>query len=154
MNRAIRLLAGTALIAAIILFALWISGALSRNRPAPSNLSNDVQSAITNPVQFVKRRITGGVGVLLRMDSATGLPIVNEVLPGSAAQQAGLRAGDVIVKVDGVATSGKLIAQVVDSIRGFTAGEVTVTVQRGASTNLSFIIHRDSWQKLNVPGPP
>jgi S1-C subfamily serine protease len=150
MRRATRLLAIAALLAAL-LFVLWTSGGFSPNGSASANLSGSIRTAATNPVQFVKRKISGGVGVLLRT-GPLGQIIVDATVPGSPAQKAGLRGGDVILQVDDAAVAGKPLADVVDSIRGLIGGEVTLKVGRG-DTNLSIIIHRDSWEKLKVIPP-
>ena len=71
-------------------------------------------------------------------------------MAGSPAETAGLRAGDFILQVDGVATSGRKLVQNVESIRGFSAGSVTLTVQRTRSTNLQCVIHRSSWKNLGI----
>ena len=54
---------------------------------------------------------------------------------GKSFRGPGLREGDHILQVDGIATRGRTLAQNVESIRGFSAGSVTLTVQRAGSTN-------------------
>ena len=82
--------------------------------------------------------------------------MIHGVVAGSPAEKAGLREGDHIIQVDGVPTSGRTLAQVVESIRGFAAGSVTLTIQRSGSTNLQCVIHRSSWKslKINAHQPP
>ena len=109
-----------------------------------------MHSAITNPIAFAKNRFTGGVGAVLVTDPATGLLLIKKVLVGSPAETAGLREGDYIVQVDGVATSGRKLVENVESIRGFSAGSVTLTVQRAGSTNIQCVIHRSSWKSLGI----
>lgn len=133
------------------LVALWKSPLLSAGGSKPDSLRDTVQSAITNPVGFAKSRVTGGIGALLLADPQTGFPVIHQVLPGSPAQAAGLRDGDVILKVGDVATTGKQLAQVVSSIRGFAGGSVELTIQRAGSTNLDLLLHRSSWKSMGVP---
>ena len=82
---------------------------------------------------FVKNHVTGGVGAALTIDGTTQLPRIVSVLPGSPAEAAGLRDGDLILRVNDSPMVGLPLAKVVDSIRGFSAGEVSVTVQRETS---------------------
>lgn len=140
-----------AVVAAIIVFlVVWKAMIAARGSSASSHLQEEVHSALTSPANFVKSRVTGGVGVMLAMDNATGLPIVHNVLPGSSAQSAGLLAGDIITKVNDKPTAGQTLTQVVEAIRGFTGGRVMVTVQRAGSTNLTLVIQRSSWNSLGL----
>ena len=134
--------------AAVVVFAFWASSSLWQRRADPSKFRDTLHSALTNPVEFAKSQVTGGVGVLLRADSATGFPIVQGIGVGSPAERAGLRVGDVIIQVNGLATKGQPMAQIVDAIRGFTGGAVTVTIQRNGTTNFTCIIRRSSWNNL------
>jgi C-terminal processing protease CtpA/Prc len=135
----------------VTLVALWTLRTPSPVRSKHDSLKKTVEAAITNPVAFAKSRFTGGIGAILLADPKTGVPVIHQVIAGSPAQAAGLRDGDIILKVDGVATSGQKLAQVVDSIRGFAAGSVALTIQRAGSTNLECVLHRSSWKRLGVP---
>ncbi len=72
-----------------------------------------------------------GIGVRIEPDDA-GLPRVVGVFEGSPAQAAGLAPDDVIVEVDGQATSGKAIDEVAGWVRGAAGTTVELTVRRGA----------------------
>jgi len=132
-------------------FALLLWAFFSGRNSYRSNLGNNIRSALTNPVEFAKNRVTGGVGVVLRMDAAKGLPIIQGLGAGSPAEHSGLRVGDWVTEVNGLSTSGLTLKQVVDSFRGITGGNVAVSVKRG-ETNLNFIISRTSWNKLYNSG--
>jgi carboxyl-terminal processing protease len=99
-------------------------------------------------VEFAKNRVTGGVGVMLRVEPGTGLPMVQGVGVGSPAEAAGLHVGDVIMEVNGQAITNQSLRQVVEAFRGFTGGKVDVTVKRAGATNLTFVIRRTSWNTL------
>jgi carboxyl-terminal processing protease len=100
-------------------------------------------------VEFAKKEFTGGVGVMMRMDQTTGLPRVQGVSVGSPADKAGLQSGDLILEVNGVATSGQSLKQVVESIRGFRGGEVSLKIQRvGATNSVECFLRRTSWNNL------
>jgi putative serine protease PepD len=75
-----------------------------------------------------------GVSLLDQTTSAgADRAIVHTVTSGSPAAKAGIKAGDVIVAVDGLPTQGA--DAVIAAIRSHSPGEhVTVTVQRGGST--------------------
>jgi len=107
-----------------------------------------MRPVLTNVVDYAKNRITGGIGAVVTTDRATGLPIIAEVKVDSPADRAGLRTGDLITKVNGLATAGLPLAQVVEGIRGFSGGRVTLTVQRSGSTNFECVVQRSSWNNL------
>jgi S1-C subfamily serine protease len=140
-NRAVRL-SIAALIAAAVLLAIWMAQRLVRESTPSSKFGLSVQSAVSDPVEFARNRVTGGVGVILRIDSPTGLPIVQGVGVGSPAEAAGLHVGDVILEVNGRATTNLLLAQVVDIFRGFIINSVEVKVRRAGGTNLAFVSRR------------
>jgi carboxyl-terminal processing protease len=88
-----------------------------------------------------------GIGVLLgQRDNQT---IVASVVPGSPAQQAGLKAGDVIVAVDGQSVAGLAPDELAAKVRGEAGTSVTVTIQRPATgEQLDFTIVR---QQIKFP---
>ena len=69
-----------------------------------------------------------GIGIRVRPNDA-GLPMVDTVFPNSPAEAAGVKAGDVIVSVDGVATKGKDMDAVASAIRGAAGTTVTIAVK-------------------------
>ena len=82
-----------------------------------------------------------GIGVLL--GEKDGQSIVTSVVPGSPAEAAGLKAGDVITAVDGKSTVGVPPDQLVDMVRGDEGSQVVVTVQRPSTgEQLDFTITR------------
>ena len=68
-----------------------------------------------------------GIGAEVRMRA--GQVVIVAPLDGSPAQKAGLRAGDVIFKVDGNGISGKSLEQVVSSIRGPVGTTVALSIR-------------------------
>ena len=73
-----------------------------------------------------------GIGVQLDTTPA-GEPLVVTVFRDSPADKAGLRAGDVILEVDGVPAAGESVSDVVERIRGEAGTEVELTVRAGES---------------------
>jgi C-terminal processing protease CtpA/Prc len=70
----------------------------------------------------------GGLGLVIRMQG--GWVTVMRVLPGTPAEQGGVRAGDRIVRVDSHSTRGQGLMQVVAWIRGAPGSAITLHVQR------------------------
>lgn len=68
-----------------------------------------------------------GIGVELGYNE-NGTIIAANVLKGSPAEEAGVRAGDMILKVDGQVTSNESIEKVVMMVRGKAGTEVTLTL--------------------------
>ena len=82
-----------------------------------------------------------GIGVLL--GEKDNQSIIVSVVPGSPAEAAGLKAGDVIVAVNGKSTVGVPPDQLVDEVRGDEGSQVTVTIQRPSTgEQLDFTITR------------
>ena len=75
-----------------------------------------------------------GIGAELGYEN--GAIVIVSPLEGSPAQDAGLRAGDRIVKVDGEDIITENIFQVVARIRGDAGSDVVITVERGGSRDL------------------
>jgi carboxyl-terminal processing protease len=71
----------------------------------------------------------GGIHARMAWSEVGGLRVL-EVPEGGPAWTAGLRAGDRIVSVDGVAVSGRPQAEVVEALRGDVGTTVELEVQR------------------------
>jgi carboxyl-terminal processing protease len=73
------------------------------------------------------------VGIGVEVDTTPeGLPLVVGVFRGSPADEAGLKAGDVIVGVDGKTTVGEDLDSVIARVRGEAGTPVVLTVRSGA----------------------
>ncbi len=70
----------------------------------------------------------GGVGIEISMEK--GRPIVVAPIEGTPAFKAGLRAGDIILAVDGEDTFGKSLLEIVKKIRGKPGTKVKLTIMR------------------------
>ncbi len=70
-----------------------------------------------------------GIGALVRMNRDNKLEIVR-TFEGSPAQKAGLRAGDLVVKVNGQSIVGYSIYEAIALIRGPAGTPVTLTIER------------------------
>jgi S1-C subfamily serine protease len=149
MKRSVKASLLTLAVIAVVLIATILWGVAARRSGAATPVSTPgaVHQAVTGAVDFVKNRVTGGVGVAVAIDSQTKLPVVGAVAIGSPADEAGLHTGDIITKVGGITTTGLFVKQVVDNLRGFTGGSVPVTVLRGTN-QIDFKIRRTSMQSL------
>ncbi len=73
------------------------------------------------------------VGIGVRIDlTKDGRPHVVDVFDGSPAKTAGIKAGDIIVSVDGKTTTGLAIDDVAALVRGEAGTTVTIVVTHGA----------------------
>jgi len=70
----------------------------------------------------------GGIGIEISMDK--GRPIVVAPIEGTPAYKAGLRAGDIIIAINGEDTYGMSISDVVKKIRGKPGTKVKLTIYR------------------------
>ncbi len=76
-----------------------------------------------------------GIGAHLTMRD--GRPTILAPIPGSPAQQAGLRAGDVIVAVDGKEVADLRVDEIARLVRGPAGTQVTVSVIHPGDTTIS-----------------
>ncbi|MDR7482904.1 MAG: S41 family peptidase [Armatimonadota bacterium] len=106
----------------------------------------DPNSAFYPPEAFTQfvRRTRGDefVGVGIVIEDRAGQTVITEVLENSPAGEAGLRAGDVIVAVDGTPVAGLSLEQVSQLIRGAEGTQVVLTIRRGEEPPLAFTIAR------------
>lgn len=80
-----------------------------------------------------------GIGTMLRADPPR--VIVDEVIESGPAEHVGMKAGDVIMRVNGAPVMGKDINDVVKMIKGPAGSKVSITVARGNKT-ITFSITR------------
>lgn len=71
-----------------------------------------------------------GVGAYVSIDTATSLPKISGIIEGTPAEEADLRANDLIYKVDGQSTQGLELSEVVALIKGPEGTTVTLTLVR------------------------
>ena len=79
----------------------------------------------------IKMMTTGeyaGIGALIMQKD--GNVVISEPYEGMPAQKNDLRAGDVILEVDGVGTTGKTTSQVSELLKGKNGTEITIKIDR------------------------
>ncbi len=82
-------------------------------------------------VSSLSGRPVGGIGVVI--DFKGGVALVDHVIAKSPADQAGLRAGDRIVSVDGVALATLDASAVADHLRGAVGSTAHLEIERGGA---------------------
>lgn len=84
-------------------------------------------------IQSENEQLSGtftGIGIYLRQDKNTKHLIITSPIPGSPAEKAGMKHGDIIVAVNGTNIVGQDIASVSKLIQGKIGTSVAITVQR------------------------
>ena len=82
-----------------------------------------------------------GIGVSVLYDPLTGIATVDEVIPDSPAEKAGIRGGDLIVSVGDLTVKEDGYDATLDAVQGEVGTPVTVTVDRDG-TPLTFTMLR------------
>lgn len=90
-----------------------------------------------------------GIGVVLDKN-LLGATVISTILYSPSAK-AGILAGDVIVKVDGLSMEGLAVEKISLKLRGMTGTKVVVTVKRGTH-ELSFPLTREKIKTSSVYG--
>ena len=82
----------------------------------------------TDNIKFMTTGEYGGIGSMItqRGDSI----IISDPYEGKPAQRAGLKAGDILLKVDGVSTKGKTVSEVSELLRGTPHEVIRLEVKR------------------------
>ncbi len=84
-----------------------------------------------------------GIGAYISLDTETTLPKISGVIAGAPAEEANLRADDLIYEVDGESTYGLTLTEVVAMIKGPEATDVVLTIVReGESDYLDVTVAR------------
>ncbi len=105
---------------------------------------------VQNENQQLSGRFTG-IGIYLHQDQQTKQLIINSAIPGSPAEKAGLKHGDIITAINGTDVKGKDLPTVSKLITGDPGTSVAVTVQRpGTADPLTFKIERAQIEVPNV----
>ncbi|RJW37841.1 S41 family peptidase [Lachnospiraceae bacterium TF09-5] len=76
-----------------------------------------------------------GIGAYVGIDADTSLPRLTGIIEGTPAQESGLRAGDLLYKVDGEEIQGLELTQVVSKIKGEEGTSVHLTIIREGATD-------------------
>lgn len=107
--------------------------------------SLDPHSGYSPPAEFTEQREAakreyGGLGIEVSMEG--GLVKVNYAIEDGPAYQSGIRPGDYITAVEGVAILGKVLDDAVSNMRGLAGDPVTVTVLTGDTEPRDIVVVR------------
>ena len=108
--------------------------------------SLDPYSAYMSPELFKSMRTEtrgefGGLGIEIAMES--GVVRVISPIDDTPASEAGIKAGDYIVKIDGTQVQGKSLMEAVKLMRGAVGTSIKLTIRRkGEKKALTFVIVR------------
>lgn len=80
--------------------------------------------------------ISYGIGAAISLNKETDTAMINSVIEDTPAEAAGLRAGDIIYKVDGEETFGMSLSQVVGRVKGKENTTVHLTIYREGEADL------------------
>ncbi|MFN4260989.1 MAG: S41 family peptidase [Gemmataceae bacterium] len=93
----------------------------------------DPHSGFINPQEYKQfdkqsRGKFGGVGIQITLDRQTGQLTVISPMVGTPAYEAGILAGDLIVKIDGKSTENMKLSEAVNLIQGEPGTKITLSV--------------------------
>lgn len=118
----------------------------------------DPYSQYMNPEEFRQFNAStegnfGGVGIHLGVDPRTGLLMVISPMVGTPAHEAGILAGDLIVKIDDKSTEGLRINDAVRLIQGEPGTKISLTVaHEGSRQTDTYVIARAMIEVQTVLG--
>ena len=122
-----------------------INGLLQSLDPYSAYMSPE----IFNEMQTETSGEFGGLGIEVGMES--GVVKVISPIDDTPASKAGIKAGDYIVKIDGIQVQGKSLSEAVDLMRGPVDSGIELTVRRsGVKKALTFYIVRKIIQIKSV----
>lgn len=99
----------------------------------------------TEDLTFMTTGTYGGIGALIVQRDEDVM--ISEPYEGMPAQKAGLRAGDLLLKIDGESARGKSTAEVSAMLRGVPHDKISIVVKRpGEKKNLTFEFEREKIQ--------
>lgn len=88
-----------------------------------------------------------GIGAYIGLDNATGAPVFTGIMPGTPAEKAGLKTGDIICEVDGTDTLSMSTSEVANLVKGEEGTRVQIKVSR----NGEYVTVTATRSTINVP---
>ncbi|MBY0528336.1 MAG: S41 family peptidase [Gemmataceae bacterium] len=118
----------------------------------------DPHSSFMNPKEYKafntqSKGKFGGIGIQISTDRGSGQLQVISPMPGTPAYKAGIRAGDIITKIDGKATDNLRLSDAVELIQGDKGQKITLTViHEGSKEAVDIEMARDIIDVQTVMG--
>ena len=92
---------------------------------SPEEMSNQLDEAYGNYV---------GIGIYMLVNNSTGEILVSKPMPNSPAEEAGIKTGDIITKVEGEEVTAENAANMSNKIKGEAGTKVKLEIRRGEET--------------------
>jgi carboxyl-terminal processing protease len=109
--------------------------------------TNFLDESRGDEIELITTGKYGGIGIMIGVkDSAI---VITEILEGYSAQKEGLRKGDKIIEIDGVAIEGKKLADIRGLVKGTPGSKVNVKVNRSGK-EMDFTLTREEINLKNV----
>lgn len=126
-----------------------IQGMISKLDPYSSYISPEELTQFSEAVE----QEFGGIGIQVQIDQDLKRPTVMTPLPGTPAYKAGVKAGDIIMEIEGKSTEGFRIEQVVKLLKGKPGEAVTIGVSHSGTDKVEQLkIVRDVIHVATVMG--
>jgi carboxyl-terminal processing protease len=74
------------------------------------------------------------IGIGVELDYSSGRPVITSTLEGSPAEDAGIKAKDMILEINGQSTEGESETEIGKKLRGDEGTKVEITLQREGDT--------------------
>ncbi len=111
--------------------------------------TNYITEAELEDYQFMTTGQYGGIGALIHQRD--DFVIISEPYENFPAEKSGLRAGDVILKVDGKSVKGKSVSELSELLKGQSGTEISMEVKRGENDIFNLNLKREEIKIDNIP---
>ncbi|MEA3470805.1 MAG: tetratricopeptide repeat protein [Thermodesulfobacteriota bacterium] len=106
-------------------------------------LTGEYDDAMSVVNKAIELQTFGGIGIHIAIESS--YPIIKNVMETGPAKKADVQGGDKVIKVDAKSTKGWNLQQIVQSLRGASGTQVTLTIERkGVDKPLEKLITRET----------
>ncbi len=116
---------------------------------------NDPYTVYLTPEELreLRNTIEGSyVGVGVQVQPGKIYPLILNTIENTPASRAGIRAGDMIIKIDGCDISYKPLGEVVENIRGPAGTKLTMTLRREGAADFDIQLERAAITSPTVSG--
>ncbi|MDD2564168.1 MAG: S41 family peptidase [Salinivirgaceae bacterium] len=112
--------------------------------------TNYIPESKIEDFRFMTTGSYGGIGALIRKTGENA--VVTDPYEGKPAQKAGIKAGDILLRIDEFDTNGKEISAISEKLKGIQNSTLKVVVERfGEPAPLTFNVVRENIHISSVP---